>query len=146
MCSLNLKHKSYTSSTNTYKRSKTVVYITSEYKDKYYINIKPDVSSSKPFEESLNSKEVKKIFVKTNNRTVPIGNVFEYQYKGGRVKIFKNQSYEEKHSLVNERGGFEKRDISIASIFIPLANRKVPSNISNISGILKTYGNKDEKP
>ena len=42
---------------------KTDVYITSEDKDIDYVNVKPDVSSSKPFEESLKSKSVKKIFV-----------------------------------------------------------------------------------
>ena len=75
-----------------------------------------------------------------------LGMFLNINTRGEGWKYSRNQSYEEKHSLVNERGGFEKRDISIASIFIPLANRKVPSNISNISGILKTYGNKDEKP
>ena len=42
--------------------------------------VKPDVSSSKPFESYLKSRAVK-IFAKPNNRIVPIGNVFGSQYK-----------------------------------------------------------------
>ena len=59
---VNGKQKSYNASTNTYKISKTDVDIKSEDKDTDYINVKNDVSSSKPFEEFWESKAVKKIF------------------------------------------------------------------------------------
>ena len=59
---VNGKQKSYNASTNTYKISKTDVDIKSEDKDTDYINVKNDVSSSKPFEDFWESKAVKKIF------------------------------------------------------------------------------------
>ena len=71
----------YTASTNNEKKKKTDVYITSEDNDTYYVYFKPDVSSSKPSEESLKSNKLNKIFAKPNNRTVTIGNVFGAQYK-----------------------------------------------------------------
>ena len=80
LCSGNGQHQSYTASTNTYRRKKTDVDLTSEVNNKYSVYVKPFVSSSKPFESLLTSKVVK-IFAKPNDRTVPIENYFESQYK-----------------------------------------------------------------
>ena len=49
-CSGNGQRQLYTASTNTYKRNKMEVCITSEYNDTDSVYVKPGVSSSKPFE------------------------------------------------------------------------------------------------
>ena len=48
-CSRNGKQKPFTTSTNTYKSRKTDLDITIEDKDTDYVDVKPDVSSSKCF-------------------------------------------------------------------------------------------------
>ena len=60
-----------------------------------------------------------------------------------RTKGFKdagNSYFEENYLLVNKQYGCGKRDISIASVFIPLANRQVPSNTRKLVGIVETSG------
>ena len=49
-CSGNVHQKSYTAINNTYKINKTDVDITSEYNNNGSVYVKPDISSSKPFE------------------------------------------------------------------------------------------------
>ena len=87
LCSGYGQQKSYTASTNTYKRKKIDVDITGEDNDTDYVYVKTSVSKSKPYESSLKSKSARQIFSKPNNRTLPIGDVFEAQYTGERVKI-----------------------------------------------------------
>ena len=50
LCSGNGQQKFYTANTNTYKRKKMDVNITSGYNDADSVYVKPGVSSSKPFE------------------------------------------------------------------------------------------------
>ena len=63
------------------KWKKKYLVITSEDNDTDSVYIKPGVSSSKPFEELLKSKEVKSLFTKANDRSVLIRSYFESNYK-----------------------------------------------------------------
>ena len=46
LCYVNLQHKSYTTSTNIYKRKKHYVYLTSEDNNKDYVRDNPGISRS----------------------------------------------------------------------------------------------------
>ena len=61
MCSGNGHQQLYTASTNTYIRNKIDLDVTSEYNYTDPVYVKPDVSSSKPFELLFNSDGVKNI-------------------------------------------------------------------------------------
>ena len=80
-CSGDGQNQSYTACTNTYKRKKNNVDLTSEDNNKGYVCDKHVISRSQQLEEYLKSKVVSNLYAKPKDKTVPIGNVFEYRYR-----------------------------------------------------------------
>ena len=77
------------------------------------------------------------MFAKPNYRTVPIGYIFEDEYKEKKVSKMQEISLMKNHTLVHLKMVVKNRDIRSTADFISLVNIKAPSKIRKLVGIVQ---------
>ena len=108
------------------KKGRKNVDLTSEDNNKYSVCVQADISKIQQLEESLKSKVVNNLFPKPKDSTVPIGNVFESQYRE------KKGSNIQEISLMHKSNCCKNRNIRSTAEISPLVNLQVTKNIKTL--------------
>ena len=123
------------------------VYLTSEDNNKDSVYVKPDVLKIHQLEELLRSKVVNNLFDQHKDRTEPIGNLFEAEYRENEGSKMREINLMKKmiHCFMNKMV-LKTRGTRSTATFITLFNRQVTPNIRKLVSIVQILEKEEDKP